>query len=148
MPGSMTDDLRAKIVDVDDGRGISLRTAIDSEARLMSMSTGWLVIAPKSALQPAPCVIRIKTSSSSSSSSTTSSLGSKLGTIFFVAEVVRSVKVNPGNMFWGGRVLVPCSRYHCIIPASPLRNRLCIVLHSSPNWPPSPHCCGSRILSH
>lgn len=84
-------------------RGTSLRTAMDNAARLISMRTGWLVMAPSNALHPAPCVTSTSTSSSSSSSACSSCFSffvvKGVGAVFLVAEVVRSVNVKPGNIF-------------------------------------------------
>src|SRR5205823_1863420 len=57
-----------------------------------------------------------------------------------------SLNMKPGKLSLGG--VVPCVLYHSIIPAKPLLKRLCMVLHSSPYWPPSPQFCGGRMLSH
>jgi hypothetical protein len=66
IPGSATDSRRSWIVDSEGSRGWSLRTTMESEASPMSVRTGWLAMAPSKALQPAPCVKSISTSSSSS----------------------------------------------------------------------------------
>lgn len=55
MPGSATESLRVCIVaGADVCLGSSLRTAMDSDARPISIKTGWFVMAPSSALHPAP----------------------------------------------------------------------------------------------
>src|SRR6266498_2020951 len=53
---------------VEDGSMMSFRTAMVRDAIPTSSRTGWLVKAPIRALQPAPCVTRMRTVSASSSS--------------------------------------------------------------------------------
>lgn len=76
----------------------------------MSMSTGWLVMAPIRALQPAPWVTKTSTSSSSSSSSPAKSwlkLGKGSDFVWDIGGGVRrsgSLNMKPGNWFLGGVV--------------------------------------------
>lgn len=152
MPGSATDGRRSFIVDTGDMWGTWVRTAMESDARPTSMRTGWLDMAPSKALQPAPCVTKMRISSSSSSTSTCA-LG--LEDVPVAARGTgnggdglfdRTLNMKPGICSFGGSA--PCTPYHRIKPAMPLRKRLCMVLHSSPYSPPSPQSCGGRMLSH